>query len=328
VTGKLRQQIAAAEKDGKKIKLKGLLQLISVLRIQQRFDEAQDCVAKIEKREIRNRFFNQILMEKGDWKAVAEKMPAPEQDATPENGLIAVTDSQRALVYHFVGDQARYQEVIESLVNQAEEAKSNDDQKNARRTGENVAEIAMVSLDWELACEHLDFKDVNSTYDLLIETRRVDEAFKLIGLGDTVEKRALWFKRKMRYVRSLRKKVARLKAAYQDADSTQEKLNLVWEMCLGSKGIVTTLGGLGLTDEASAHYHTMFANLAGQTKKSDWHFANRFVRPVFLCVSSDLLRVFLKDQCLVAWTSKNHVGRELCSTDKRTVGLRQGLVHR
>lgn len=261
---KLQQQIASAEKDGKKIELKNLLELISVLRMQQRFEEAQNYVAKIEKKEIRNRFSNQILMEKGDWKAIAKKMPGPEENPTVDNGLIEVTDSQRALVYQFVGDQAAYQKVIESLLEQAEEAKSDGDQETSRRILDNVVQIAMVGLDWELAHEHFNFKDVSLTYDLLIETRRVEEAFELIGLGDTLEKRDLWFKRKMRYADSLRKKIARLKAARDDADSTEEKLASVWEMCLGSTGITTTLDGLGLTDEASAHYHTMFANLSDE----------------------------------------------------------------
>ena len=259
---KLKQQIATAEKDGKKIELKGLLELISVLRMQQRYDEAADYVAKIEKKAIRNRFSNQLLMEKGDWNAVAKKMPGPQQDATVENGLIEVNDAQRALVYQFVGDEPRYQEVIQTMLKKAEEAKANQDKDAAREILDNVVGVAMVGLDWELAHEHLDFKDVNSTFALLIESRRIDEAFELIGLGDTVEKRDLWFKRKMRYAASLENKIARLKANHDDADTTIEKLASLWDMCLGGNGVATTLVGLGLTDEASAHYHTMFANLS------------------------------------------------------------------
>jgi len=124
----------------------------------------------------------------------------------------------------------------------------------------------MINLDWDLVYQHLDFEDVHATFELLIDCRRIDEAFELVGLGDTVEKRDLWFNRKMRYVSSLRKKIERLEKSHGDIDPTNVKINLTWRMSLGGAGIANTLGGLGLVDEATAHYHTMFSNL---TSKED-----------------------------------------------------------
>lgn len=258
----LEQRIAEREKDGKKVELKGLLELISILRMQRRFEEAQSYIAKIENREIQNRFSIRILIEKGDWAEVAKKMPGPDQDVTAENGLIKVSDSQRALVYKFSGDEAGYQKVIEKMIEQSSEEKSNGNEEKARQILDNVLEIAMVGLDWDLVYQHLDFEDTNSTFGMLIESRRIDEAFKLIQLGETVEKRDLWVNRKMRHIASLRKKIERLKNAREDYDEAEAKLSSVWRMCLGSEGVVNALGSLGLTDEAAAHYHTMFANLS------------------------------------------------------------------
>jgi len=85
-------------------------------------------------------------------------------------------------------------------------------------------------------------------------------------------------------------------------------------------------GSTGASPSRKTIYKTLLVK--NGAKKSDWHFANRFVRPVF---SERWLRFalrFLKDQCLVAWTSKSHVGRELYSTGKRTGGLHHRLVHR
>ena len=266
----LEQKISSAEKDGKKIELKSLVELISIFRMQDRFDEAEKYIAKIEKDEVRNRYLNRILMERGNWKAVAKKMPGPDQVPTAESGLIAVTDPQRALVCHFVDDKEGYQEVIQKLLKEAEEAKSAKDEETARQILDTVAGIALITLDWELAHQHLDFKDVSSAFDMLIQNRRYDEAFELISLGDTVEIRDAWFNRKMRHISSLRKKVDRLEKSDQDSDQTTLKLNMTWEMCLGRAGtdtlggIANTLGRLGLVDEAAAHYHTMFANLSGK----------------------------------------------------------------
>ena len=258
----LKEKTTSAEKDGKKIELKSLFELISILRMQRQFDEAKKYVAKIEKDEIRNRFSNRMLMERGDWDGVAKKMAGPDQEPTARNGLIGVTDAQRALVYQFVGDQAGHQKVVEKLLKKAEEAKSNYDEEKAREILDRVVGLAMINLDWELAHRHLDFKDVGSVFEVLVENRRIDEAFFLIGLGDTVQKRDAWFDRKMRHVSSLQKKIERLEEANEDSDQVIYKLNSVWRMCLGSTGIANTLGGLGLVDEATAHYHTMFANLS------------------------------------------------------------------
>lgn len=258
----LEEKIGSAEKDGKKVELKNLVKLIAILRMQRRFDEAEKYIAKIEKDKTRNRFSNRILMERGDWNAVARKMPVPGQEPTAQNGLIEVTNAQRALVYQFVGDQAGHQEVVQKLLKEAEEAKSNGDEEEARAILDNVVGLAMVNLDWDLAYQHLDFEDVDTAFETLVDNRRIDEAFDLIGLGDTVQKRDAWFDRKMRHISSLRKKIERLEEAHEDTDLVVYKLNSTWQMCLGSSGIANTLGSLGLVDEAAAHYHTMFASLS------------------------------------------------------------------
>ena len=268
----LREKITAAEKSGKKIELNSLVELIAILRMEGRFDEAKKCIAKIEKDKIRNRFLNRILMEQGDWDAVARKMPGPDQQPTDQNGLIEVTDAQRALVCQFVGDQAGYQEVVNKLLGEAEAAKSDDDKEKARKILDTVVGIAMVSLDWELASEHFNRRDKSSFFEVLIQSRRIDEAFELIGLGDTVQLRDAWFDRKMRHVSSLEKKIERLDEADEDTSAADYKLDSTWRMCIGSTGITTTLAGLGLVDEAVAHYHTMFANLSsteGLDKRCD-----------------------------------------------------------
>ncbi len=258
----LQTNVTAAEKSGKKIKLRSLVELIAILRMEGRFDEAKKYIAKIEKEKIRNRFLNRILMEQGDWDAVAEKMPGPDQQPTGENGLIEVTDAQRALVYQFIGDQAGYQEVIDKLLKEAEAAKSDNDKEKAREILDSVVGIAMVSLDWELVSRHFNREDKSSFFEVLIECRRIDEAFELIGLGDTAQLRDAWFDRKMRHISSLRKKIERFEEADEDASPVEYKLDSTWRMCMGTTGITSTLARLGLVDEAVAHYHTMFANLA------------------------------------------------------------------
>ena len=258
----LEGEIASAEEDGKKIEQKSLGELIGVLRMQQRFDKARQYIAKIEDDKTRSRFLNRILMEQGDWDAVAGKLAGPDQEPTAENGLIEVTDAQRALVCQFVGDETGYQDVIQKLLKEAEEAKADDDEGRAREILDKVVGVAMVSLDWQLARPHLDTKDIGAVVEMLIKCRRHDEAFELIGLGDDVHWRDIWFDRKMRHVSSMRKKIKRLKKAHEDSSPAVYKLNSTWRMCLGEAGIANTLAGLGLVDEAVAHYHTMFANLS------------------------------------------------------------------
>jgi len=268
----LKEKIATAEKDGKEIDEDNLTRLLSIFRMERRFDEADEFVKKIKKGDFKNAMANQLLFEKGDWQGIAKKMATEEQVPNAENGLIAVTESQRAFVYKLIGDEEGYRGVIKKFEEKIEKAIEEKNEEEERSLRDAIIEIALVNLDWDAAAPHFDRENSTATFRTLMGYRRYEEAFKVIGLGETAESRDLWFTRKMRYLKTLADKVKRLDKANKDTDVTQQKQTAQWNLCLGQNrsgavaGVAEILGSLGLVDEAVAHYHTMFSNYKGLSR--------------------------------------------------------------
>lgn len=262
---RLKKKIEEVEADGKKVEPKMLNLLIAILTMERRFDEAELYVAKIKKDSFRNIFQNQLLFEKGDWSAIYKKLAKEEDDLNDGKGLISVTESQRAMVAKFVGDEKAYQDVVAKMLEKANEAKKEKDKETERQWLDALVEIGFMNLDWDLANKYLN-REANETFELLIGLRRNEDAFKLIELGDTVEKRDLWFTRKMRYIRTLRAKIVRLDDRGEDSDQTSYKLQYQWDKCLS---VANILGQLGHIEEAVAHFHTLFANYEAEEYVED-----------------------------------------------------------
>ena len=257
---RLKDKIEKVESaQGKKAKLelpKLLNRMIAILVMERRFDEAEKYIAKVKKEPLRLKLLNQMLFEKGDWNAIFKKLALEDEVLNVGDGKIKVSESQRAMVAKFVGDEEAYQSVVAAMREKVKDAKKDKDETAEKKWRDALAEIGFVNLDWKLAEENWNLKEGNS-FELLVDYRKTEKAFELIGLGDTVEERDLWFKRKMRHVNTLREKVKRFNENQKDADEVSTKLEMEWEIC---GAVVDLLAGLGHTDEAVTHCYTMFAN--------------------------------------------------------------------
>ena len=261
---KMKADFKADEDDGKKQNDKALHRLISILMMEGEFEEAKLYIAKIKKDSFRNKLMKQVLIEKGEWETISQKLAKEDDDLNDGRGLIKVTDIQRSLIAKYIGDEKAYEESVTTVRKKLEESQKDKDKPKEKQWKEVLVKIGALNLDWALVDEFMD-REAPETFDLLLEFRRIDEAFKLIDFDESVERRGLWFNRKMRYIKTLRAKSKRLDDKGEDSDATDTKLEIQWNNC---KAIASMLDGLGYSDEAVAYLHILFENYSAEEHSS------------------------------------------------------------
>lgn len=260
VLEQLIKSLLAKTKLGQSVEASQWLRVISILRMQRRFDDAEQWAKNISDVEIRNRVRTQILLEKGDWEAVARRMVIAEATGNPGDDEIVVSHAQAALVNQFVGNQQGYQQVIAPLSRKAEQLERAEDREGAKSVRAQLRGIGLANLDWPLVEANLDHDDSQQMFNLYIDHQRVGQAFAVIGLGQDLAARTEWFKQKVRLIKSLVEKIKRLNEKNEDTDDVEVKLRREWQLCLD---VADRLGGFGLTDEAVLHYHSLFSTVFG-----------------------------------------------------------------
>ena len=258
MVARMKAKISATEQDSETPDTQDLLPLIAILRMQGNSSQAEIYIEKIEDVDKRTFMQNQLLMEQGDWQAIAKKMARPEDNFRPEEGKIVVTPAQRALVNHFIGNQSGYDDTVNELSEQLAEHIKNGDQPSADNIRRSLLDIGLANLDWPLVEAHLDREDKRQTFGVYAENNRFAAAFNAIEFGETLERRNLWYKRRIRNIKTLEDKIERLGKQGQDTDEVENEIREKRELCIE---IARLLGRLGFTDESALHFQTVFASL-------------------------------------------------------------------
>ncbi|MFK7768967.1 MAG: hypothetical protein AB8B55_17225 [Mariniblastus sp.] len=260
----LKLAIEEKENSGKALDTDELTKLIAIFKFQGKFDQAQIYANKIEEFNQRFSILNLMLLEQGNWKRVAEKMVRSDEATRPEDGKIIVSPAQRALVYRFLGDEIGYDQTIDGLEEKIAELEKEKRKIEAREARDRLAEIGAVCQDWSLVEPNIDRTNKHRAFQIYISHNRTEKAFEILGVGDDVDKRSLWFSRRLRNINSLTRKVERLRET-GDEDEAELELEKQWEVCFQ---VCDSLGSLGLTDEAVLHYQTLYEGLMESDKKS------------------------------------------------------------
>lgn len=263
-TNRLRIKIKTQENEGKSLKSAELFLLVGIFRLQGDYQSAMTYAKKIKDADQRAGIVNQLLLEQGDWNAIARNMVRPDEDARSVDGKILVTPAQRALVHQFVGNKKGYDDTVNELLTRAAEFQKDQDEQNEREIRDTLIEIGLANLDWPLVESNLNPDEPYKSFRLNVSNNRTEKAFKIVGLGTDVEQRNSWFNRRVRNIQSLRSKSKRLEKNGQDNDDVIVRLNQTWENAFQIAGL---LGGLGLTDESVLHFQTLFAALASDDEK-------------------------------------------------------------
>ena len=250
--------IQSQEEAGKKPGENELKRLIAIYRLQEKFGLATKFAQKITEPGMRNGLKIQILKEQGAWKQLAAKMAKPDENLGPNDEKFDCTPAQRALVLHMVEDQVAYQETIKSLSEKASTFEKENEETEASSLRETLVQIGMSNLDWQLVTENLDPANKTQAFWIHSTNNRAMQAFKIVGLGGTVEERERWIDRRIRFYNSLKTKSQRLYSAGQDNDEVDARKSEVWGSSVAIAGL---LGELGHRDEAVLFFQSLFATL-------------------------------------------------------------------
>ena len=265
----LKNAIKEKEKAGKKIESIELMKLIAICKFKGDFELAEFYANKIKEPDQRFAVLNLMILEQGDWKRIAEKMVSVDEVVKPEDGKIVVSPAQRAVVYRFLGDNRRYDETIDKLKTKLVGLEKDKNESAAKNLRARLTEIGAACQDWELVEPNIDESEKYRAFQTYMALNRNKKAFEMIGLGDTVEQRSVWFKRSLRKINSLSKKITRLREQHADLRETTAELQELWTI---SFQVCSVLGGLGLTDEAVLHYQTLYAANGDSQIEESWRF--------------------------------------------------------
>lgn len=252
----LKEEMAEKEADGKVPTQKELYEMIAILRLLERYDEAEEYANKIESATARFPMIYMLWKEQGQWKKIEEQMVDKDAAIRPEDGKIVASYGQLALVHKFTGNEAAYQKVVEKLTKKRDTFKENGDETNVEVTRKKLLAIGMGNLDWELIEDNLNPEKKSNLFSILEFGRRSDKAFDLLEVGDTVEARNVWFGRRVRTIKSINAKIARKKEKREDLDEVNAELARTWDLCFK---VIKQLRDRGFDREAVMHYNTLFA---------------------------------------------------------------------
>ena len=255
---RLHQDLLALKRDGLEINDEQLMEMVSILRIERRFDDAMHQAQQLKDVSTRIAITRQVLKEKGDWKTIAENMILG--DETPANGetKFAFNLAQQAVIHHFNNDEAKVKQTLSMLASRAGELKKGNQAIEAKAARRLVAEVALSVMDLQTAMKYFDSSDRLEIFAVLNHLHRYDDAFMAVDLSAGLDERIVWFERRIRNLESLRGKIQRQEKLNQDTDELEDDLRATWRLCTS---VASQFGSWGFTQESRLHYRTLFASL-------------------------------------------------------------------
>jgi tetratricopeptide (TPR) repeat protein len=256
LTTRLENELLARQQDGKTIEDQDHLTLASLCRIQRNYDEAYSHAEEIEDTTLRLELIRQILMERGDWQSIADRMVLPEENLNPQEGRLVFTLPQQVLVHRFLNDEDQVRELLSQLTAKSVElTKQDEGDENAKSFRRLVVQLALAVSDWTTASKFLDRSNRLETFELLSYLNRSAEAFESVEVGRSLDERIVWTRRRIRNMQSLEKKIQRQEENDLDSDAATEDLTKTWNLCCE---MVRQLGSFGFRKEALFHYRELF----------------------------------------------------------------------
>lgn len=256
LTTRLENELATRQRNDKTIDDQDHLALASYYRIQYKYDEAISHAELIDDSTLRAELVRQILMEKGDWQTIADRMVLPEENLNPDEGKLVFTLPQQILVHRFLNNESQVRELLSRLTEKLDEQtmqdENDDNTKNFRLM---VAQLGLALSDWTTASKFLDKSNRLETFELLSYLNRSAEAFESVELGSSLDERIVWTRRRIRNMESLEKKIQRQDENDLDSDAATEDLTKTWSLCCE---MVRQLGSFGFHKEALFHYRELF----------------------------------------------------------------------
>lgn len=174
--------------------------VINLLSFQRQYDAAGRYVAKLPIGRQRLEAENQLLFERGDWKALAQRAVLAESDFDKEQPHIACTSWEYVLL-------KQYGQGVEAGIKAIDEIEALQRDKGTLDSG-MLAALSMLTCDWEKAKTGVDLEQDELSVSLLFPIlNRPEEMEELIGAGETFESRSKWTEQRREEIGKLIKKM-------------------------------------------------------------------------------------------------------------------------
>ncbi|MEL7496043.1 MAG: hypothetical protein AAFN77_00430 [Planctomycetota bacterium] len=247
------KELQELKESGAVVPQRRVLSLIAVLRMQGRFEQARSLI-KVLPTSFEDDLNRQLLLESGDWSKVLSNLVDP-IDKRPGDGKIAANQTQFALIQQLAGDAAAYQQTVEEIQQGLQTAKSEKNEIGIAIAKGQLLTIGLTSLDWSLTKPYLDPSKEYENFAIYSELLRYDEAYQLIGLGNTRESRRSWFDQRLSEFSELNEAQKKLKS---NAKARREKLTEVNNARSLILSVIDQLGMLGFDAECDLYAQRLF----------------------------------------------------------------------
>ncbi len=263
---KLAKKSQTPDKNDEAPKQPDLMKLVGLLRFMERWDEAIQFADKVYDRKHRKELTHSILLESGNWNQVASLIVEPaegddgelEEDDQHDGLAYPAEGYRKALIHFYAGNEEEFITTIDEL-----EAKITDEVRKQKQRGggqtegnSNHAQFLRYTLDFDRALKFTALKKNPATFQLLSISRRYKELFEVFKIG-TYEKRARYFKGRIRHIRSLQKQVD-YHIAQNDEDQRDVYLEKRNSEISFYQTVVRLLATLGMDIEAEMYFRQLF----------------------------------------------------------------------
>ena len=237
---------------------KQLATLIGLLKADGNYDAALRYAKRFSNSDLVVAFENQILMESGNWKALADRAVLND-DPIESDSYFICNGVMYALVKQWGGSEDEFQQAVEK-VTQASAARERDQQgddngDNGDEDGDDKVEffvdpillqLNLFTLNWEKAKQWIEFNEDVNTLGLLELINKYEQLLDELNLGHDFASHQTWAKQKQAEIKKLGEKFSAARGR-RDRDTKIQEFNAALSYYLG---VCDVFAELGLEHEA------------------------------------------------------------------------------
>ena len=224
-----------------------LRRLLQVLRTTGQHEEAFRFAKEIEDEKQRANFRNHILMEMGDWKAVAKNLVDPDRKPNYQADEINAPFARQIVASYFAGDRENVDRCLEKLkweYGNLKRSKKVDKSKLLAQENK-IARCYLLLGDWENARPWLEKNLLRTRVHQLVALQKHRELLEWVRYRDDAESRLSWSAKLVKRLEALAKQFKRTE---NDRFSSRRS-----ELFYYSVFFLDQLHDLGFQDEAAYH---------------------------------------------------------------------------
>ena len=241
-----------------------LATLIGLLKSEKDYESALRYAQRFNGADVINAYENQLLMESGDWKTLADRAVLND-DPIESDRYMLCNRMTYPIIKYWGGSVADFQAAVEKVTEKSIEEGDGDDEKDQNELDENetfavdpiLQQIHLLTLNWEEAKKGIAFTEDDDTVTLLSYLNKYDQLFKELKLGSNLKGRLSWAAEKQAAIEKLTRKFS-TSSVRNSQDNRRELLTEFNEDLTYYLEICDLFAELGMEKEATLLVRQMY----------------------------------------------------------------------